>query len=49
MTKKGQVFTLSPQGKKKCIVKSGGKKFVSKNKFVVKVIVSGKKRFINLN
>lgn len=48
MTKKGQVFTLSPKGKKKCILKSGGKKFVSKNKFVVKVLVAGKKKYVLL-
>jgi len=46
MTKKGKVYTLSPKGKKKCIVKKKGKKLILKNKFAVKVQVG--KKFINL-
>jgi len=46
MTKKGKVYTLSPKGKKKCIVKKKAKKLILKNKFAVKVQVG--KKFINL-
>ena len=46
LTKKCKVYTLSPKGKKKCIVKKKAKKFVLKNKFAVKVQVG--KKFINL-
>ncbi len=46
LTKKCKVYTLSPKGKKKCIVKKKAKKLILKNKFAVKVKVG--KKFINI-